>query len=244
MSTRGPLLTTCGTNQTFHLPTKIFTDLLSEGPQEQKLTGTSMVCYFYHFLLGLGSVQKDQLELDSSCVKPRINQNKLYSFSQLYILYKHVARCRQAGWIPSNTDDAGKRVASFTTYVTVVSAAAVASVQQRCTYVSGLGFFCVVHCLLDSNSNQTKFRMYGVANLSFQNKLRRESCTQECLKLSIERKKKWTKSLLIFWGKKKKTVKYAKGYKQAEKYHCKLGFGSDLISCPAVRRGRIEFLSD
>lgn len=82
--------------------------------------------------------------------------------------------------------------------------------------------------------------MYGVVNLSFQNKLMLELCTQECLKLHIERKKKWTKSLLIFW--EKKTVKYANGYKQAEKYYCKLGFRSDLISCPAVRQGTTEFL--
>lgn len=84
--------------------------------------------------------------------------------------------------------------------------------------------------------------MYRVVNLSFQNKPVPELCTQECLKLSIERKKKWTKSLLIFWWEK--TVKYAKEYKQAEKSHCKLGFRLDLISCPAVRQGRIEFLSD
>lgn len=40
------------------------------------------------------------------------------------------------------------------------------------------------------------------------------------------------------------SVTYAKGYKWAEKCHCKLEFRSDLISCPAVRLGRIEFLSD
>jgi len=53
--------------------------------------------------------------------------------------------------------------------------------------------------------------MYRVVNLGFQNKLMLELRTLECLKLSIERQKKWTKSLTIFWGKK--IVKYAKGSK-------------------------------
>lgn len=96
------------------------------------------------------------------------------------------------------------------------------------------------HYLLNSNSNQTKFRMYRVMNLSFQNRLVPELCTQECLKLSIERKEKWTKSLLIFWWGK--TVKYAKEYKQGEKSYCKMRL--DLISGPAVRQGRIDFLSN
>lgn len=81
--------------------------------------GTSMVCYYYHSLLVLGSVQKDQLELGSSCVRPYLNRINFTAFSQLYILYKHIAWCRQTGWIPGNTDDAGKWVASFTIYVTM-----------------------------------------------------------------------------------------------------------------------------
>lgn len=54
--------------------------------------------------------------------------------------------------------------------------------------------------------------MYRVVNLSFQNELMLELCTQECLKMRTGIKK-WTKSHLILWGKKKTTVKYAKGCK-------------------------------